>query len=228
METNSGYLELLGPAVGVVVFLFFAAGGNIVEGFVAGFIAYGFANEYIGGDNGNGEDADTWGKEKDTTDSVPTGPTVEGPSGDVLGTVPDGMEEFDERYAVRAMTLRPVTVEVEPAGEKPVELARTVAERLGYEDSPLLNRVAPVLPDRVETEIKRRVRTDLDRKMDAEDGNSPVVGYATVRAADGFDGFTYSVEYSPGTSAWTNGVRKGHAASATSRRFRRPRRTSCS
>lgn len=201
METNSAYYrsEILGPAVGVVVFLFFAAGGNVVEGLVAGAVAYAFASEYVGADDENGDEADTWGSDETASGSTPTGRTVEGPSGDVLGVVPDGMEGFEERYAVRATTLSPVTVELEPSGDQePARIARTVAEKAGYGDSAVLNRIAPELPERVETEVERRVRTDLDRKIDVEAGDSPVVGYATVRAADDFDGFSYVVEYLSG------------------------------
>ncbi len=199
MEMDS-LSETLGFVVGGAAFLFFASAGSIGAGVVAGFLAYLFVDEYVGGDDETTETDQTWG---DSTDDTSAGVlaeiTVEGPEGDVLGVVPDSMEGFNERYSVRATTLHPVTVELEPTREyAPAQFVRRVAEKVGYGDSKVVNRVAPELPERVETEVKRRVRTDLDRRINADSAaDSPVVGFSDVRAAADFDGFTYEVMYMP-------------------------------
>lgn len=202
--TNTHARDVLALAAGGIVFALFAISGSFTAGIVAGFFVYAVVDSYLGDEDGESDDAydaSAEGADDAGGTDLPSRTAVEGPSGEVLATGGEA-DGFDERYAVHVTSLRPVTVELEPADEtSPAAVVRPVAERLGYGDSALVDRIAPELPDRVEDEIIWRITNDLDRRLQTdivEDTGASVLGYCDIRAADEFDGFTYTVEYLPG------------------------------
>lgn len=190
-------------ALTVAAFLFFLPLNPVLALVAAGGV-YKYAGDYLS----EGEVTETeteevpWRGETNDGSGAVVGETrtVEGPSGEVLTLVPEGMGSFEKTYGVYVTSKRPVTVELESPEATPfVRLVRAAASFLGLEETPLLRRFVADAPRTVKEEAVWRVRNDLDTRLlaeDAPDGRFRC-GTCTVEAADSFDGFTYSVEYAP-------------------------------
>lgn len=199
--TVNGYSQgIVVKVLAVSVFVFFLP-FNPVLGIIAAGAVYKYAGDYIGGSTNSGTEDETvpW-KKDDSGNSTEVGVSeyTDGPSGEVLTQVPEGMESSEQEYTVYLTSASPVTVELERSTPSPLRrLVHGVAAYLGYSDTSLVRRFYAETPRTVREEAAWRIRRDLDTALDTEavpDGQFRC-GSCTVEAADEFDGFSYSVEY---------------------------------
>ena len=190
--TRVGNYRLPPPQILVtaIVFLVSVFLTGPIAAAVVSLVAYGLYDEYAGGTSGEETSSETEKKTKSAT--------FDGPTAEVITHVPEGMGAFDADYTVYVTSKHPVTVELERSTDRPVgRLLRKLASYLGYADSPAVRRLYAEPPRAVREEAVWRVRNDLDNRLDDE--RTPegrfACGTCTIEAADGFDGFRYTVEY---------------------------------